>query len=562
MGEPYDASPGRNAPAKESIMNHPILESCSVWKKLLTDADAFDRPEMHLGRLIQTPGRLESFSLQTGGFFYDFSRQRVDMNAVSHLWELAVERDVLAQFRDMTAGMKVNRTEQRAALHTAARSFSNDPITVDGVDVKADLRRVRDEIKRFSDRVRSGDITGATGRPFTDVVVIGIGGSYLGTEFVSEALAAYADTGIRLHYLANVDIHNFGRIATKINPESTLWVIISKSYTTAETMANENLAVSFMREKGLDPAGHIVTVTAKGSPGDSSGGKDNAGSLATFHMFDFIGGRYSVTSAVGGVPLSLFLGYERFERFLKGAEEMDRHAAGTEAVGNIPLTAALLSVWNANLLGYPAQAIIPYASPLGKLAAHVQQLNMESNGKSVSVSGTPLPYAAGTIVFGEPGTNAQHSFFQLLHQGRPVPVEFIGVLTPQYTGYRTRSRGVTNHQELWANLISQPLALAMGKEDPDPARCFSGNRPSSTIVLPDLSPESVGRLLSFYEAKTVFEAFLWGINPFDQFGVELGKQLANGIRTEMAARNETPANDVTKGDPIVAYYLNKLFSAP
>lgn len=545
---------------KEEIMEHPNLELSSTFKKLQSDAKGFVRPEMHLGRLIQQPGRLESFSLQTRDFLYDFSRQRMNKEVITHLRDLALEMKVLARFHEMTTGAKVNQSEQRSALHTAARSFSDDPVPVEGVDIMPEIRRVREEIKRFSERVLSGDITGENGKRFCDVVVIGIGGSYLGTEFVSEALAASSDTGIRLHYLSNVDIHNFGRIASIIDPESTLWVVISKSYTTAETMANEKLAVEFMVDKGLDPAAYIVTVTAKGSPGDGIGGGNGSRNLATFHMFDFIGGRYSVTSAVGGVPLSLFLGYERFERFLKGAEEMDRHAVEAGVGENIPLTAALISIWNANLLGYPAQAVIPYASPLCKLAAHFQQLNMESNGKAVSASGTPLPYSTGTIVFGEPGTNAQHSFFQLLHQGRPVPVEFIGVLTPQYTEYRTHSKGVTNHQELWANLISQPMALAIGKEDADPARSFSGNRPSSTIVLPDLSPESVGRLLSFYEAKTVFEAFLWGINPFDQFGVELGKKLSSGIRKEMADRNENPSHEFSNTDPIVAFYLEKLFS--
>lgn len=536
------------------------LEKCSTWKKLQKDASTFDHPDKHLGRLLPDSGRLESFSLENGPFFYDFSRQRLDITALNHLRDLAMELDVPSQFRKMMGGARINHTEHRAALHTAARSFSEDPIYVDGTDVMPAIRRVRDDIKQFSSRIRSGEITGSTGNRFTDVVVIGIGGSYLGTEFVSEALSSEADSGITLHYLSNVDIHNFGRIAAVIEPASTLWVVISKSYTTAETKANENLAKAFMKEKGLDPTKHVVTVTAKGSPGDGAADDGARRNLDTFHMFDFIGGRYSVTSAVGGVPLSLFLGYDRFERFLKGAEEMDRHAETADIEANIPLTAALISIWNANLLGYPAQAIIPYASPLGKLAAHVQQLNMESNGKSVSVSGTPMPYTTGTIIFGEPGTNAQHSFFQLLHQGRPVPVEFIGVLKPQYTGYQTRNGGVTNHQELWANFLSQPMALALGKESSDPSRCFSGNRPSSTIVLPDLSPESVGRLLSFYEAKTVYEAFLWGINPFDQFGVELGKQLASGIRKEMADRNENPDHVFSKTDPITAHYLEKLFS--
>jgi glucose-6-phosphate isomerase len=277
-------------------------------------------------------------------------------------------------------------------------------------------------------------------------------------------------------------------------------------------------------------------------------------------MFDFIGGRYSVTSAVGGVPLSLYLGYERFEAFLQGAQRMDRHAAESPASENIPLIAALISIWNNNFLGYPAQGIIPYADPLSKLAPHIQQLNMESNGKSATAEGTPLETATGPIVFGEPGTNAQHSFFQLAHQGRPFPIDFIGVRTPQYPQYRQLSKGVTNHQELWANLISQPMALAVGKESRDPARAFPGNRPSTTIVLPDLSPESVGMLLSFYEAKTVFEAFIWGINPFDQFGVELGKTLASGIRKEMALKNRNAGHGFDALDPISRFYLERLFT--
>ncbi len=534
------------------------MQKTVVWKKLLSEAVNICRPDMHLSRLVKDEGRLESFSLEIPGMFFDFSRQRLTRQTLSCLGELAEEREVVSQFRSMISGARVNPTEKRAALHTAARLFSGNAVNVDEIgNVMPEILRVRDEIKHFSAKILNGDIKGCTGRRFSDVVVIGIGGSHLGTAFVSEALKAYSDTGIRLHYLANVDIHNFGQIVSDIDPEATLWIVISKSYTTAETMANEHLARTFMKEKGLDDASHIVTVTAKGSPGDSAG---DGKSLASFHMFDFIGGRYSVTSAVGGVPLSLFLGFERFERFLKGAEEMDRHAANAAIQENIPLTAALVSIWNVNLLGYPAQAIIPYASPLARLAAHVQQLNMESNGKSVSASGEFLNCSTGYIVFGEPGTNAQHSFFQLLHQGRPVPVEFIGVLKPQYTQYQTRSKGVTNHQELWANLISQPMALAMGKvNEMDPARSFSGNRPSSTIILPDLTPESVGRLLSFYEAKTVYEAFLWGINPFDQYGVELGKQLATGMRREMGARNENGDHLFSGIDPISRQYLERLY---
>jgi glucose-6-phosphate isomerase len=455
----------------------------------------------------------------------------------------------------MHAGQVVNVTEGRAALHTLARSVDETAVIVDGVDANAELRRVREEIETFTAKVHGGAVIGSNDKAFRHVVVVGIGGSYLGTEFVATALAAFADKGIRLHFLANVDIHNFGAISQKIDLEATLWVVISKSYTTAETLANETQARTLMEKVGLDPARHLITVTAKGSPGDDPA----AANLQSFHMFDFIGGRYSVTSAVGGVPLSLFLGFERFDRFLKGAAEMDAHTLTAPADKNLPLLAALISVWNSSFLGYAHQGIIPYAQPLAKLAPHIQQLNMESNGKSVTAAGTPLKIPAGIIVFGEPGTNAQHSFFQLAHQGRPFPIDFIGVLNPQYPGYDTLSKGVTNHQELWANLLAQANALALGKETAATERAFSGNRPSSTLVLDSLEPEDVGRLLAFYEARTVYEAFIWGINPFDQFGVELGKVMAGDIRAEMAARNQDGGHRFDSCDPITRFYLEKLF---
>jgi glucose-6-phosphate isomerase len=538
-------------------MKQSTLTELPVWRKLKRQVLELNRTENHLKHLIQHPDRLTDFSIKTDRFFYDFSRQRIDRETLALLFELAKERDLPGQFKNMISGARVNHTENRAALHTASRNFSDQPLFMDEQDVMPEIRRIRSDMKTFSEAVHNGKIVGSTGKAFKHLVVIGIGGSYLGTAFLSEALKAFSEKKMVIHYLANVDIHNFGRIVGEIDPETTLWIVISKSYTTAETAANEAQARAFMSQKGLSPKHHFVTVTAKGSPGDRP---DSGDMLASFHMFDFIGGRYSATSAVGGVPLSLFLGYDRFERLLKGAESMDRHAAEAPDFQNIPLIAALISVWNNNFLGYPAQAIIPYAEPLSKLAPHVQQLNMESNGKSVSTAGEALEFDTGSIIFGEPGTNAQHSFFQLAHQGRPFPIEFIGVVTPQYTQYTLTAKGVTNHQELWANLISQPQALAIGKDSDDPARSFSGNRPSSTILLPDLTPESVGRLLSFYEAKTVFEAFIWGINPFDQFGVELGKKLASDIRSEMVQKNQNVAHAFENTDPISRYYLNALFS--
>ncbi|BBO73599.1 glucose-6-phosphate isomerase [Desulfosarcina widdelii] len=527
-----------------------------LHRRLLEQAGRMNGPDCHLERLVAADRRLDAFSAMGGGVFYDFSRQRVDESVMDLLFELTEAADVGRQFAAMAAGEKVNVTENRAALHMAARSFSSSPAMVDGRDAKAELQDVLEQIRPFSKAVHQGEITGSTGQAFSHVVVVGIGGSYLGTEFVACALEAFADKNLSLDFLANVDIHNFSSVWSRIVPEKTLWVVISKSYTTVETMANEDLIRRHMQAVGLNPAWHMVTVTSKGSPGDQGTGQE----LAAFHMFDFIGGRYSVTSAVGGVPLSLYLGYERFERFLKGAEEMDRHALEAPPKDNLPLIAALIGVWNASFLGYPQTAIVPYAFPLRKLAAHIQQLNMESNGKSVDAAGNKLDEPAGTMIFGEPGTNAQHSFFQLAHQGKAFPIDFIGVLNPQTQLDEGRFKGVGHQQELWANLLAQSTALAMGKPSDDPARSFSGNRPSSTIVVEDLEPESVGRLLAFYEAKTIFEAFVWGINPFDQFGVELGKVTAGKLRTEMAARNRDEAHDFSEVDPINRRYLQMLFN--
>jgi glucose-6-phosphate isomerase len=544
--------PQKEEPAMEGYRfhHHPL------YGRLAAHALSMNGEDCHLKTLILADNRMADFSATGGGIFFDYSRQRVDATTMALLVELADGACVKDRFADMANGKKVNVTENRAALHMAARSFSAVPIYVDERDIKADLETVRRQIQQFSGSVHRGEIIGSTGQPFRHVVVVGIGGSYLGTQFVANALESFADKGVSLEFLANVDIHNFGRIWSRIQPDQTLWVIISKSYTTAETMANEDLIRRHMNGSGLDPSRHLITVTSKGSPGDGGDGRG----LAAFHMFDFIGGRYSVTSAVGGVPLSLYLGYERFERFLKGAEEMDRHTMEAAPAKNLPLIAALLSVWNTSFLGYPQSAIIPYASPLSKLTPHIQQLNMESNGKSVDAEGRLLGEPAGTVIFGEPGTNAQHSFFQLAHQGKAFPIDFIGVLRPQYQMDEGRFKGVGHQQELWANMLAQATALAMGRESDHPARSFSGNRPSSVIVLDTLEPENVGRLLAFYEARTIYEAFLWGINPFDQFGVELGKVTAGTIRSEMAARNQNPDHHFSALDPINQNYLQMLFS--
>jgi glucose-6-phosphate isomerase len=526
-----------------------------VWKKLKDHAAFIKRPENHLKYLIADKDRITKFSLKSVDFFYDFSRQRVDEKAMDLLFELSETADVHKKYHAMISGEKVNVTENRAALHTAARNFTEKPMVVDGVNIMPEIKKIRHDIRAFSEKIHRGEIRGTTGKRFRHIVVIGIGGSYLGTEFVANALFAFADKGMDLQFLSNVDPHNFESVKASVDPESTLWVIISKSFTTVETYANTMQAEAFITSCGLDPAKHFVTVTSKGSPGDNPAQPK----LASFHMFDFIGGRFSVTSAVGGVPLSLFLGYDRFERFLEGAREMDIHTKYAPTQENIPLVSALIGIWNNNFLGYQAQAIIPYASPLSKLAPHIQQLNMESNGKSVTINNYDLDESSGVIIFGEPGTNAQHSFFQLAHQGHPFPIDFIGVVSPQYPESACRPNGVTNHQELWANLISQATALAVGKDSEEKVRFFQGNRPSSTLLLNDLSPTNVGRLLAYYEAQTVYKAFIWDINPFDQFGVELGKTIADELRRKIALKNKKPDYHFEDMDPITRHYLNALF---
>lgn len=526
-----------------------------TFQSLKQRVQFFDTEKGHLKKLIQHDDRIEDFSLTSDGFFYDFSRQRVDAGVMQDLCTLARDMGAKETFSNMVKGKIVNVTENRAALHTATRDFTHGPVFVDDINVMAEIDRVNQEIKKFSAGVHDGRIKGSTGKAFTHAVVIGIGGSYLGCEFVYTALKNSVEPKIALHFLPNVDIDNFGQVIKAIDPETCLWIVISKSYTTTETMANLNQALLFLENNGLDPSRHLVTVTAKGSPGDDAA---NQG-LGSFHMFDFIGGRYSVTSAVGALPLSLAFGFDLFHRFLNGCHAMDLHAENAREEENIPLTAALISIWNSNFLHYPAQAIIPYCSALSRLAPHVQQLYMESLGKGVTSDGHLVDYKTGVIIFGEPGTNAQHSFFQLAHQGSPFPIEFIGVIKPMYDKVRARSKGVDNHQELWANMIAQAQALAIGKADDNKARYFTGNRPSSTILINDLTPESIGMLLAFYEARTVFEGFILGLNPFDQFGVELGKVLASDIRDHIREKNKDAAHGFSSLDPTGRFYLETLF---
>ena len=532
-----------------SISNHKAYQNLKHLSK------SFKDKSQHLKYLIQTENRFENFSIQENGFFYDFSKQLVDKSVLKELIELAGQTKAKKKFSQMVSGKIVNKSENRPALHTAARDFTQDQILLNDLDVIFEINRVNKQIKTFTSKIHNKKIKGTTGKSFTDAVVVGIGGSYLGCEFVYDSLKPGIAPIIDLHFLSNVDIDNFGQIIKTIDPETCLWIIISKSYTTIETMANLNQALLFLKNNNLDPANHLLTVTAKDSPGDDP----SIPGLDSFNMFDFIGGRYSVTSAVGGLPLSLAFGFDTFHRFLKGCHKMDLHALNAQEEKNIPLMAALIGIWNSNFLDYTTLAIIPYCTALSNLCPHVQQLYMESLGKGVNADGKVTNHRTGVIIFGEPGTNAQHSFFQLAHQGSPFPIEFIGVVNPVYNKAQAISNGVSNHQELWANMIAQAMGLAKGKMDDNNAKYFSGNRPSSTLLINDLTPESIGMLLAFYEARTVYEGFILGLNPFDQFGVELGKVLAGDIRDQIKRKNTDKTYNFYSLDTTTKFYLDILF---
>ena len=463
------------------------------------------------------------------------------------LFRLAEETKVAEKIEAMFAGQHLNTTEDRAVLHVALRSAKTDTFYDEGKNVVPEVHAVLDKIRIFSEAVRNGTYRGATGKPLTEVVAIGIGGSFLGPAFVHTALetdptAQVSAAGRTLSFLANVDPEDVSRALKGKNPETTLVVVVSKTFTTAETMLNARTVRQWITES-LGPEAvrkHMVAV----STNLDAVAKFGLDPTNSFGFWDWVGGRYSVTSAVGILPLALQYGYPQMERFLAGARSLDRHFASAPLKDNLPVLMGLLGVWNTTFLGHSATAILPYCQALSKLAPHMQQVSMESNGKGVDVNGTTLTEPAGEIVFGEPGTNGQHSFYQLIHQGRVVPCEFVGAAVGQEAVYLD-GEAVSNHDELMSNFFAQADALAYGKSPEElraegvsealiPHRTFSGDRPSISLLVPNVSAYEVGQLLSLYEHKIAVQGFVWGVNSFDQWGVELGKVLAGRIRATLS----------------------------
>ncbi len=473
------------------------------------------------------PERISQYVCRAGGFDLLYATQRVDDLVLDGLQALADEAKVVDSFRSMTEGAVMNRiegheSENRQVLHTACRDiFSDSPANPDG---SAQAREQLHRLKSFLAELDNGTVANHKGEAFTDMVHIGIGGSDLGPRAFHLALKAFAREDRFLHFISNVDPDDAAVVLAGLDLSRTLVNVVSKSGTTLETLTNEELVKKAFVAAGLEPAGHFIAVTGQGSPMDNP-----QKYLRSFYMYDYIGGRYSVTSMVGAVALSFALGYEHFEEVLRGANDMDRAVMERDIHKNPALLLALLGIWNHNFLGFETVAVLPYSQALQRFPAHLQQCDMESNGKSTTRNGERPAYQTGPIVWGEPGTNGQHAFYQLIHQGTTVvPVEFIGFRRSQYNE-DLKVQETTSQQKLVANLLAQSIALASGQQDENPNRFFPGNRPSSILLADRLDPYTMGGLMALYEAKIVFQGFLWNINSFDQEGVQLGKKLASGL---------------------------------
>lgn len=532
-------------------MTHPV--DLDAWKALASHHDAVKKTPLR-DLFAQDDKRFDKYQLNAAGIFLDYSKNHVTDETLRLLRDLARQSGVQARMQAMFEGQIVNPTEGRPALHTALRNRSDKAVTVDGEDVMPGIRQVLDRLRDFSNEVRDGSWTGFSGKPITDVVNIGIGGSDLGPLMAVEALAPFAHRRLQLHFVSNVDGSHLHATLKRVNPETTLFIVASKTFTTQETLTNAHSARRWFLDsqaRESDIAKHFVALSTNQDAVREFG-------IDTQNMFgfwDWVGGRYSLWSAIG-LPLILSIGMDRFEQFLQGAHDMDEHARTAALDENMPVTLALLTVWYNNFWQANSHLIAPYDQYLHRFPAYLQQLTMESNGKSVHIDGTAVQIATGPIVWGEPGTNGQHAYFQLVHQGTHlIPTDFIMAIESL--------NPVGIHQELlMANCFAQSEALMMGKSAEELReemsangasdeeierltghRTFAGNRPSNTLLVQQMTPHALGALIALYEHKVFVEAAIWDINPFDQWGVELGKQLAKSIYAEMEQQGSVSSHD-------------------
>ena len=531
----------------------------NAWKKLQANFESMKNVQMQ-NLFANEPARAEKMHIEWQDFLVDYSKNIISTETISLLQELANEAQLKEAITKYFEGDIINQTENRAVLHTALRAKENASVKVDGVNVMPEIYSVKNKIKNFSNEIISGQRKGFSGKPFTDVVNIGIGGSDLGPAMIVEALQYYKND-LNVHFVSNVDGDHVNEIIKKVNPETTLFVIVSKTFTTQETLSNAETIRSWFLQSATqeDVAKHFVAVSTNIQKVTEFGiNPENI-----FPMWDWVGGRFSLWSAVG-LSISLAVGFDHFDQLLHGAHEMDEHFKNESFDRNIPVTLALLSIWYNNFFGAESEALIPYTQYLQKLAPYLQQGIMESNGKSIGRDGKPVNYQTGTIIWGEPGTNSQHAFFQLIHQGtKLIPTDFIGFKESLYGNK-------DHHDKLMSNFFAQTEALLMGKtkaqvevefqkqgisgEKADflaPFKVFSGNKPTNTLLIKKLTPATLGALVALYEHKIFVQGVIWNIFSYDQWGVELGKQLATSILDEIV--DNTPQ----KHDGSTSFLLNK-----
>lgn len=547
-------------------MTNPNLRPTDLpsWKALNTHAAQLKT--QHMKTLFAADDkRFDKFSLQLPNFLFDYSKNLITDETKAALLSLAKEAEVETWRSRMFAGEHINATEDRAVMHVALRDKSANPIMIDGADARPAVNAELERMRKLSEKLRSGAWTGYTGKTITDIVSIGIGGSNLGPLMACEALKAYSDKRFNIHFASNIDGVQIAEVLEGLNPETTLFVISSKTFTTQETMTNARTAEQWFMKAAGDKsaiAKHFVAVSTNRKLVTAFGiAEENI-----FDMWDWVGGRFSLWSAIG-LPIVLFLGYGLFDELLQGAYEMDRHFQTAPLAENAPVMLALVGIWNRNFLGYPAHALLPYDQCLHRFPAYMQQAEMESNGKSVNWAGEQISYASVPLVWGEVGINGQHAFYQMLHQGTDIiPADFIGSVTPNIA-----VEG--HHDALMANFFAQTQALMLGSDAEQVRRELStkgvsparieeivehkvhrGNRPTNTLLLNKVDARTLGALIALYEHKIFVQGIIWRIHSFDQWGVELGKVLAAGIQPELDVAKATNTSHDASTRNLIDFY--------
>ena len=521
---------------------------------------------VHMRDLFQDKDRFNKYSIRLDniGILFDYSKNIIDDKTKQLLLDLVVASDLKSWTEKIFSGVKINWTEKRAVLHSALRNMSDKPVYVDGKDVMVDIKKVLNKMKDFTEQLRSGKWKGATGKEIKAVINIGIGGSDLGPRMVCEALKYYAD-GPQVYFVSNVDGADIYEVLKKLDPETSLFIVASKTFTTQETMTNANTARKWLVEKLGENAikNHFVALSTNKEKVAEFGIDTNN----MFEFWNFVGGRYSLWSAIG-LPIACSIGFDKFKELLEGAYEMDQHFINAPIEQNIPVIMAILGIWYNNFFNAQSYTVLPYSQYLHRFTAFLQQSDMESNGKTINRNGEKVDYQTGQVLWGEPGTNGQHSFYQLIHQGtKLIPSDFIGIVNPP-------ERVGDHHEKLMSNFFAQPEALAFGltkeqaidaleqsgasKEDIEilaPHKVFEGNKPTNSILLDELTPKTLGALIAMYEHKIFVQGIIWQVNSYNQWGVELGKKLANVILPELKGEKTNEHNCSTAS--LIKHY-NKL----